>query len=143
MSFVFEKVGDQKDLWKEIGFRDLESEIIPYSKYHLWCADKRNNIYLFNIGNNRGDNPNYYDLSYKMRIIRIAVVESIETGESKAQSVYNIQKISIPRPVWEERAEILKNIEESIDETVRSLKLNVKVNINCDPECVETDYNGR
>ena len=78
-----------------------------------------------------------------MRIIRIAVVESIETGESKAQSVYNIQKISIPRSVWEERAEILKNIEESIDETVRSLKLNVKVNINCEPECVETDYNGR
>ena len=143
MSFVFEKVGDQKDLWKEIGFRDLESGMIPYSKYHLWCADKRNKIYLLNIGNNRGDSPNYYDLSYKMRIIRISVVESIETGESKAQSVYNIQKISIPRSVWEERAEILKNIEESIDETVRSLKLNVKVNINCDPECVETDYNGR
>lgn len=143
MSFVFEKVGDKKDLWKEIGFRDLKSEIIPYSKYHLWCADKRNNIYLLNIGNNRGDSPNYYDLSYKMRIIRIAVVESIETGESKAQSVYNIQKISIPQSVWEEKAEILKNIEESIDETVRSLKLNVKVNINCDPECVETDYNGR
>ena len=74
MSFVFEKVGDQKDLWKEIGFRDLESEIIPYSKYHLWCADKRNNIYLFNIGNNQGDNPNYYDLSYKMRIIVDAIV---------------------------------------------------------------------
>ena len=32
MSFVFEKVGDQKEIWKEISFRDLESEIIPYSK---------------------------------------------------------------------------------------------------------------
>ena len=143
MSFVFEKVGDQKDLWKEIGFRDLESKMIPYSKYHLWCADKRNNIFLFNIGNNRGDTPDCYDLSYKIRIIRIAVVESIETGESKAQSVYNIQKVSIPQSVWEERAEIMKNIEESIIETVRSLKLDIKVKINCDPECVETDYNGR
>ena len=143
MSFVFEKVGDQKDLWKEIGFRDLESKMIPYSKYHLWCADKRNNIFLFNIGNNRGGTPDFYDLSYKIRIIRIAVVESIETGESKAQSVYNIQKVSIPQSVWEERAEIMKNIEESIIETVRSLKLDIKVKINCDPECVETDYNGR
>ena len=26
---------------------------------------------------------------------------------------------------------------------VRSLKLDIKVNINCEPECVETDYNGR
>lgn len=74
---------------------------------------------------------------------RVAVVESIETGKSKAQSIYNIQKISIPQSVWEEKDEILKNIAESIAESVCSLKFDIKVNINCDPECVETDYNGR
>ena len=65
MCFVFEKVGDKKELWSEIGFRDLESGQIPYSKNHLWCADKMNSIF------------------------------------------------------------------------------NVKVNINCEPECIGTDYNGR
>ena len=143
MSFAFEKVGKNKELWTKIGFRDLELEKIPYSKYHFWCADKKNNIFLFHVGNDREDTPNYFDLSYKMRIVRIAVVESIEAGETRAESIYNIQRISIPKSVWEERDEILKNIEESMNEDVRSLKLDVHVKINCEPECVDADYNGR
>ena len=143
MSYVFEKVGKNKELWTKIGFRDLELEKIPYSKYLFWCSDKKNSIFLFHVGNNRGDTPNYFDLSYKMRIIRIAVVESIEAGETRAESIYNIKRISIPKPVWEERAEILKNIEESMNEAVHALKLDVHVKICCEPECVDVDYNGR
>ncbi len=143
MSYVFEKVGKNKELWTTIGFRDLELEKIPYSKYHFWCSDKKDNIFLFHVGNNRGDAPTYYDLSYKMRIIRIAVVELIEAGETRAESIYNIQRISVPKSVWEERAEILKNIEESMNEDVRSLKLDVHVKINWEQECVDGEYNGR
>ena len=143
MSYVFEKVGKNKELWTTIAFRDLELEKIPYSKYLFWCADKKNSIFLFQIGNNRGDTPNYFDLSYKMRIVRIAVVESIEAGETRAESIYNIQRISVPKSVWEERDEILKNIEESMNENFHSLKLDVHVKIRCEPECVDVDYNGR
>ena len=143
MSFVSETVGKNKELWTKISFRDLELNIIPYSKYIHWCADKKNNIFLFQVGNNRGDTPNYFDLSYKMRIIRIAAVESIEIGESKAEYICKIQRISIPKSVWKERVEILKNIQESMNEDVHSLNLGTQVIINCDPECIESDYNGR
>ena len=143
MSYIFEKVGKNKELWTEIGFRNLELENIPYTKYIFWCADKKNKTFLFHIGNSRGDDPNYFDLSYKMRIIRIAVVESIEQIGTGIEFIYNIQRISIPRSVWEERNEILRNIEESINEDVHSMKLGTQVIINCDPECIESDYNGR
>jgi hypothetical protein len=143
MSYVFENVGNKKELWTEIGFKDQDLKIIPYSKYHLWCVDKANGIYLFQIGNDRGNTPNFFDMSYKKRIIRIAVVESIETDENRAVYIYNIQRISIPRSVWEERDEIVKNAEAGIKEILASLKNNASLLVNCEPECVDADYNGQ
>ena len=143
MSFVFEKVGNNKELWTNIGFRDPELKVIPYSKYHLWCADITHDSYLFQVGSLRADAPRYFDLSYKMRIIRIAVAEIIETRETGAGYIYRVQRITIPRSVWEERSEIIKIIEESVNTSVHAVNTVASVKMNCEPECVEMDYNGR
>ena len=85
---------------------------------------------MFQIGNDRGNTPNFFDMSYKKRIIRIAVVESFETDENRAVYIYNIQRISIPRSVWEERDEIVKNAEAGIKEILASLKNNASLLVN-------------
>ena len=69
-------------------------------------------------------------MSYKKRIIRIAVVESFETDENRAVYIYNIQRISIPRSVWEEQDEIVKNAEAGIKEILASLKNNASLLVN-------------
>lgn len=149
MSYVFEEVGDNRELWDDICFRDWVFDKLVFIDIRHWCADKERDIYLYPIGNFRGEEPYFYDLSYKHRIIRMEVDERVEktgdTAHPKADLSFSVDKISIPNSVWDEAPEILREIEESIYRHGVS-RINVgkvSVSINCEPERVETDYNGR
>ena len=146
MSYIFEEVGDNRELWTEIGFRDWNLEYIFFSKRHLWCADRERELFLYPVGSFRNETPNFYDLSYKHRIIRMEVEERGEPAETLGNNVFfSINKITVPNSVWNELHDILKVIEEGVHVYGSSLKYvaNVSVKINCEPEQVEVDYNGR
>ncbi len=145
MSYKFEKVGDNKDIWEELCFRDWGLKEVFFSKNHRWCADKERDIYLKPIGSFRDETPNFYDLSYKHRIIRLEVNERGELNEnSKYDLFFSIDRISVPHSVWNENSLIRKEIENAFCIYGNSLPNVAKVSviINCEPECVEVDYNG-
>ena len=149
MSFVFEKFGDDREFWSELCFRDWWLREMFFSKNRHWCADREREIYFLPIGSFRDETPNFYDLSYKRRIIRMEVEEGVENEGDDERPRYNlffkVEKISIPNSVWNEASEILGEIEESFY-TFGSSLINVakvSVSINCEPECIEKDYNGR
>lgn len=95
------------------------------------------------------DTPDYHDLSYKGRIVRMEVADrgmgNIAIGFNMSWEFY---RIYIPKSIWAEKDRILQAIKEAFlvyryghrrnKEDITS----ISAKISCEPECVETDYNG-
>lgn len=148
MGFVYEEVGEEnRELWESIGWRDWGENPLRYYKTKQWAIDREQQVYMQPIGGYI-DMPDYHDISYKGRIIRLEIGSrgrgTLETGFDMNWIIF---RIYIPKSVWEDRKEILKAIEEAFgvyraahnEEDVNS----ISVEISCEPECVEVDYNGR
>ncbi|MDE6387401.1 MAG: hypothetical protein K2L82_06320 [Lachnospiraceae bacterium] len=149
MGFVYEEVGEEnRELWESIGWKDWgEKKTVGYFKTNYWVIEKERHIYMQPIGGFI-DMPNYHDLSYKERIIRMEVIDkgngTIETGFNIS---WDICHINIPKSVWEERDKIIQAIKEAFmvyraghgEEDINS----ISTTISGKPKCVEVDYNGR
>ncbi|MCM1081871.1 MAG: hypothetical protein NC393_01820 [Clostridium sp.] len=73
MAFVYERVGEEnRELWESIGWKNWGGESLIFFKQREWCIDREKEAYLQRIGGYI-DMPDYYDLSYKGRIIRMEV----------------------------------------------------------------------
>lgn len=92
--------------------------------------------------------PKYYDLSYYSRIVRMEVFCWTE-GNRQEGVVFDwrIKKIYIPKSIWENREQIIDEIRNAFSVAHKLTPIeNVKainVEIQCEPECVEVDYNGK
>ncbi|MCH5263933.1 MAG: hypothetical protein J1F42_13570 [Lachnospiraceae bacterium] len=149
MGFVYEEVGEEnRELWESIGWKDWLKSPMPFCPVYEWCIDKEQQIYMQAIGRFR-DMPDYYDLFYKDRIVRMEI--SAE-GSSGTRAIgfnmsWNVYRIYIPKSIWKERTEILKAIEAAfhVDRGGHAEDLinSISVQISCEPECVEVDYNGK
>ena len=112
-----------------------------------WCIDKEREIYLLEIGSYRfGESPDYFDLAYKNRIVRMDIGHYNKgNSETGPHLVYRIERMRIPKAIWEDRDEITKSAKEAFmvyGFRNSGVKM-VEVKMNCEPECVEVDYNGR
>ena len=92
--------------------------------------------------------PEYWDMSYKGRIVRMEVVGGGK-GNNSTGVIFNwkIMKINIPKSLWEIRQDVVKQIIKAAS-VVRCLTplekvVDINVEVLCEPECVEVDYNGR
>ena len=137
MAFVYEEVGKEKEaLWNEIGWRDWAKRLESFSQKAHWIADRDRHIYMLHIGSFRFETPDYYDLSYRNIIVRMEVV---------TLGKFCVKRVCIPKSIWEFRDEICECIKEAFVAYEKAFDPNkaVTVDIDCELECVEADYNGR
>ena len=145
MSFVYEEVGEEnKEIWESIGWKDCFDNELGFYKERQWSIDKEKNIYLVKIGGYI-DTPKFWDMSYDGRIVVIGRTK----GNNSKCVIFNwmIMKINIPKSLWEKRQDIVEQIINAAS-VVRSTAplekvININVEVLCEPECVEVDYNGR
>ena len=147
MAFVYEEVGEEnRELWESIGWKDWGKDPISFMGTRHWSIDKEHNIFMLPIGCFI-DTPYYYDLAFKCRIVRMVGLRSDSSGDLKNgfDLVWRIGHIYIPKSLWNERSNVVQAIKESFSvyrgghkiEKVKS----ITVELCCEPECVETDYN--
>ena len=88
------------------------------------------------IGCYRHETPDYFDLAYKKIVVRTEITRY--QGAS-------IDRICIPVSVWEYRDDICKCIKDALVAYGKMYDQNLEIDVkfNCNPECVEVDYNGR
>ena len=108
MSFVYEMVGEEnRELWESIGWKDVFESPLDFYRKDYWSIDRINEIFLIAIGRYI-DTPHYYDMSYKQRIIRMEIVERIESAANdKVKIIWDIYNIYIPKSVWLEKEKII------------------------------------
>lgn len=148
MAFIYGKVGEEnRELWESIGWKNWGDEKMTFSRHDRWSADKERNIYMQPIGGFI-DMPDYYDLFFEGRIVRMEVF--CWTQGNRAEGVvfcWKIKRIYIPKSIWNKKEQVIHEINNSF-KVVHNLTPieNVKeinVEIQCEPECVEVDYNGK
>ena len=146
MAFVYERVGEENEkLWKEIGWRDWGNDLIGFYAKSRWCADKERGVYMLPIGSFRGETPYYFDLAYRKVIIRMERGDEGSIIDSENGLYFRIDRIYISKSIWNYRDDICECIKEAFTAQGRRFDgdMKVDVEINCEPECVETDYNGK
>ena len=148
MAFVYEEVGEEnKEIWESIGWKNWSGNPLGSYKRQQWSIDKERKIYLVNIGGYI-DMPDFWDMSYEGRIVRMEVAGR-GIGNNSTGVIFNwkIMKINIPKSLWEKRQDVVEQIINAAS-VVRCLtpleKVKaINVEVLCEPECVEVDYNGR
>ncbi len=148
MAFVYEEVGENnRKLWNSIGFKTWAEDPMRFSETKCWSIDKEKKEYLVGIGGFI-DTPTYYDFSYDGKIVRMEVFCRGE-GNRKEGVVFNwkINRMYIPKSVWNQKVEVVQEIVKAFSVFINlvppELVKGVNVEIRCEPECVEVDYNGR
>lgn len=148
MAFVYEEVGEKnRELWESIGWKDWGENPIAFFKTNEWSIDRERHIYMQPIGGFI-DTPDYHDLAYKGKIIRMEVVSRGNGNRANGFNMdWTIKRICIPKSIWTDRNEVLKVIKEAflVDRGGHEERFinSISVEISCEPECVEVDYNGR
>lgn len=148
MGFVNEQVGEEnKDLWESIGWKDWGERTLGFRAKRYWCADKKRSIYMQPIGGFI-DMPNYYDLAYKGRIVRMEIGQHGNGNRVTGfNTVWLIKHVYIPKSLWDEKEDVILAIKEAFmaNRSGRSEHIVKSIDIEfChEPECVEVDYNGR
>ena len=114
MSFVYEMVGEEnRELWESIGWKDVFESPLDFYRKDYWSLDRSNSIFLIGIGGYI-DMLDYYDISYKQRIIRMEVVGRNKRDINNRVKVnWKIKKIYIPKSVWSEKEDILIAIKDA------------------------------
>ncbi len=145
MGFVYEKVKkEEQKLWKSIGFRDWSNQILGYFEGIIWFCNRERGIYIQEIGSFRGETPDYVDMSYKNRIIRMDVQDrSVLINEKDRVKIFKVKAIWIPKSVWNDKEDIINTIKEAFSVYKYGQIISSEVIIDCDAECVEADYNGK
>lgn len=149
MAFIYEKVKEEDyGLFDSLEFKDFwKKESLKAGRHTYWCYDKENAMYLVAVGTFI-DAPRYYDFSYKGRIIRLEY-KGRGNGNKKEGWVLNhsIVRLFVPNSVFIEKEEIKVALTEAFSKWIHLCLPdeinNVIVDINCVPEMVEADYNGR
>ena len=148
MSFVYEMVGEEnRELWESIGWKNWGEKPLLFYKRDYWSREKQRNIFLVGIGGYI-DMPEYYDMCYKGRMIRMEVAGKTEGDRNVGVTfLWDIYNIYIPRSIWEDKDDILLAIADAFsvyrNRTPENAVKEIRVKITCEPKCVETDYNGR
>lgn len=148
MSFVYEMVGEEnRELWESIGWKNQFKGKKYFYKKSYWSYDKDRDIFLVEIGGYI-DLPDYWDLSYRGRIVRMEVGEIIEEDlDAEVTFRWRIRNIYIPQSIWDEKEKVLSAISEAFSIFRRHIPAEqireIIVEILCKPTCVEGDYNGR
>lgn len=148
MAFVYEEIGEEnRELWNSIGFRDWGKEPMGFVKSSCWAIDKEKKEYLAAIGGYI-DMPTYYDFSYDGKIVRMEVF-CLGEGNRKEGAVFNwkIKKMYIPKSLWNQKDEVVQEVISAFSVFINAfppeLVKGVNVEVRCEPECVEVDYNGK
>ncbi|MFG6327525.1 MAG: hypothetical protein K1W00_11815 [Lachnospiraceae bacterium] len=148
MAFIYEEVGEEnRELWESIGWKNWSGNPLGFYSERQWSIDKERNIYLVRVGGYI-DMPIFWDMSYEGRIIRMEVAGKAK-GNNSTGVVFNwkIMKINIPKSLWGKKQDIVEQITNAVS-VVRCLTplekvIAINVEMRCEPECVEVDYNGR
>ena len=148
MAFVYEEIGEEnRELWNSIGFKDWAEDPLRFSKTKCWAKDKEREEYLVGIGGFI-DMPTYYDFSYEGTIIRMEVF-CRGNGNRKDGIFLNwkINRMLIPKSIWNQKDEVVKEIIKAFSVFTKLVPpeqvIGIDVEVRCEPECVEVDYNGR
>lgn len=148
MAFIYEEVGEEnRGLWESIGWKDWGGNEFAYSKRRYWTINKDENAYLVAIGGYI-DMPHYHDFSYEGRIVRMEVFYLAE-GSIEVGMTFNwkIERMYIPKSLWSKKDDVIRLVEDAFSVTRNLVPIekvvNINVEIQCEPECVEVDYNGR
>ena len=145
MAFIYEKeIGEEQVAFADsLGFRDWSNRKYSFSKYSSLITDRENNMFFKYIGG-YGSNyecPLYADLYNKGIIIRMEVEKFTTRDDSgKEYYIWDVERTYIPQSVWEQRNEIIKQIQAAM--MCNKYDLPTEVNFINEPEMVEKDYNG-
>ena len=148
MAFVYEEIGEEnRKLWNSIGFKNWAEDPMWFFESKRWSIDREKREYLVAIGGYI-DMPTYYDFSYDGKIVRMEVSGGGK-GNRKEGATFNwkINKMSIPKSIWNQKDEIVQDVIKAFSVFTNAfppeLVKGVSVEVRCEPECVEVDYNGR
>ena len=144
MGFVYEVVPEEdREFFNSMGLKDCwgrEGKCL--TKYTEWCADRERNAYLVAIGGGYHEMPHFYDLWWKDHVIRIEA-ECGGKGNYKVgvDIVWFVNRIPIPKDIWQYKDEIMKMIEEGFlvnrDWCKEKFLKSITVKIECEPEMKE------
>ena len=141
MGFVYEVVPEEdREFFKSMGLKNCwgtEEKIL--SKYTDWCADRERNAYLIGIGGGLHEMPYFYDFWWNGHIIRMEISEggngNYETG---VDIIWIIEKLPIPKEIWEYKKEVMGMIEEAFSVNSSGCKKqflkSISVRFDCEPE---------
>lgn len=145
MAFIYEIVPEKDyEFFRSMGLKNCwgNGSLTLSEGSTKWCADRERNAYVVGIGGGYDDMPHFHDLWWNDHIIRL---ETISGGNGNYDSgvdiIWFIEKIFVPKSIWEYRDEIVKLIDEgfSVDsdwcqpEYLKS----ISVKFECEPEMVE------
>lgn len=132
MAFVYEIVQEKDfDFFKSMGLKNCwgtKPQIFLPGRTE-WIADRDRNAFLVAIGGGMHDVPLIYDLWWNGYVVRLEADDFRSTGNRRDsfKLVWDVNKILIPKSIWEKRDLILKMIEEGMSVDQGGVK---KANLN-------------
>ena len=143
--FIYEKeIGEEQVAFaNSLGFRDWSYRKYSFSKYDSLISDRENDLFFMNIGGKTNYGyAEYADFYYKGVIIRM---EAWDFGgkdeDGNERFVWIVERTYIPKSVWEQRDEIIKQIRAAM--MCNEKDIPTEVRFKAEPEMVEKDYNDK
>ena len=145
MAFIYEVVPEKDyEFFKSMGLKNCwGSDALTLNEgYTKWSANREKNAYLVDIGGGLGEVPHFYDLWWNKYVIRMEMYESGSGNYDVGVNIcWVIEKISIPKNIWNYKYDVLKMINEAFlvnkgwcrSEYLKS----INVKIDCEPEMME------
>ncbi len=119
MAFVYEIIQEKDfDFFESMGLKNCwgtkPQTLLPVRSD--WIADRGRNAFLIAIGGGMHDVPLIYDFWWNGYVVRLEVEDFRSEGNRREnfKLVWDVNKILIPKSVWEKRDLILKMIEEAM-----------------------------
>ena len=145
MAFIYEnEIGEEQvEFANSLGFRDWSNRKYSFSKYSSLITDRENNMFFKNIGGPTNyEYAEYADFYYKGVIIRMEAWDYTIKDEAGNKSfAWDVRHTYIPQSVWEQRDEIIKQIQAAM--MCNKYNIPTEVNFLNEPEMVEKDYNDK
>lgn len=119
MAFVYEIVPKRDyEFFQSMGLKNCwgtKSQIFLPGRSD-WMADRAQNAFLIAIGGGMHDVPLIYDLWWNGDVVRLEVEDFRSEGNRREsfKLVWDVNKIFIPKSIWEKRDLIIKMIEDAM-----------------------------
>lgn len=132
MAFVYEIVQEKDfDFFNSMGLKNCwgtKPQIFLPGRTE-WIVDRVRNAFLVAIGGGMHDVPLIYDLWWNGYVVRLEADDFRSEGNrhDSIKLVWDVNKILIPKSIWEKRDLILKMIEEGMSVNQGGVK---KSNLN-------------